>query len=506
MDASSSSSARVLTSMPNFDYLFDDTILPVLPPLQDLASNSTGRASWPPALEPRPNGRVNRETQTTSTPLSSRQRALAQAKPIEDGESIEIDPRLLKPSGKHEDSGEQAQEVIPAPPDPEQARKKAKLRHNEQIADFVHLPKPQAPKPRKDRLPPIRPIADLNELPQPPPTGARFPPITPRSTQFKESLETQEQAKLPTLLPRPETPKSSRRASRKPAPPKRARVYTRERLKWTEEETDQLVKGITIFGTGRWKHILDHPDLTFEPSRTHVDLKDRFRVVFPTNEPEKWTRPMPEHISEDEASAAAGEPKPRLRKRKKQWTEAEDDELDRGFAIYGYKWELMAKDPLLDFDNRTGTQIRDRFRLKYPERWADRGPALPTPPPKLPQGRPKGAVTKGEKRRAKKNSDEGRWETEAKASERPEGGALENISGKVVTASKTTVNTMSGQGQDWLNEVLNEAEAETRWSNALNQYDWGGIGAGEDNLTLPPVLPPLRWEDMTPNTPLFDIG
>ena len=53
------------------------------------------------------------------------------------------------------------------------------------------------------------------------------------------------------------------------------RTYNRGRTYWTDEESDCLVKGVTIYGTGRWKDILEHPQLHFQEGRTPADLKDR---------------------------------------------------------------------------------------------------------------------------------------------------------------------------------------------------------------------------------------
>lgn len=484
--------------MPLFEDVYEN-IPPVLPPLHDfLTTPIPTSGSRPAPLEPRQNGRVN--TQSQSTSLSGRRKALAQAKLIEN-DDLETDPHLLNVFGDYGGSGEQAQ--LPCPPDPEQARKKAKLRHNEQIADFVHLPTPQPrrKKPEEDRLPPLRPIAELNE----PPSGvARFPPITPRSISHhhQDDREHEHSQHLPKLLPK-EITKASRRAPVKRTAPdaKKPRVYTRERTKWTEEETDQLVKGLAIYGMGRWKHILDHPDFVFHPSRTHVDLKDRFRVLFPPNEPHKWVRPMPEHVSEDEEESTGlntglKKPggKPRLRKRKHAWTALEDEELVKGFKIHGYQWERIAKDESLNFDNRIGSNIRDRFRLKYPELWAEAArPTPPVPPPKKPQGGTKGAGSRGGKGHMK--NKKGKDETSADTSEqRLEGGGdghLDDIAGKAVTASRFGMkDVIQGQGppqaSDWLENLLNE--------------DWDAPG---EPITLPP---PVRWEDMAVPTPMFDLG
>ena len=53
------------------------------------------------------------------------------------------------------------------------------------------------------------------------------------------------------------------------------RTYSRGRTSWTKEESDYLIKGVTIYGKGRWKDILEHPQLYFQEGRTAADLKDR---------------------------------------------------------------------------------------------------------------------------------------------------------------------------------------------------------------------------------------
>lgn len=53
------------------------------------------------------------------------------------------------------------------------------------------------------------------------------------------------------------------------------RTYTRQRTAWTDQEIEDLVKGVTIYGKGRWTSILEHPQLHFQEGRTAMDLKDR---------------------------------------------------------------------------------------------------------------------------------------------------------------------------------------------------------------------------------------
>ncbi len=487
-----SSRVRVL-GMRAVDDAFEDNP-PVLPPLQDFSCGTiTFSKVRPSPLEPRPNNRVNIQAQTTA--ISNRQKALADAQPLENGDS-ELDAPLIDFSGGFEELGQRSKN--PTPPDPEQARKKTKLRHNEQIADFVHLPTPRFPtsNPKETRLPSLRPIADLYE---PPSGAARFPPISScgNSDASPHRLLKEQIQPLPKLLPK-EASKAYPSTSIRRATPqaKKRRVYTRERTKWTEGETEQLVQGLAIYGMGRWKHILDHPEFHFHPSRTHVDLKDRFRVLFPPNEPHKWIRPMPEHISDEDHDTTNlnrhGE-KPRLRKRKQAWTEREDQELEKGFLKHGYQWERIAKDDTLNFDNRSGSNIRDRFRLKYPEKWAEPRPAPVGPGlPRRPQGGTKGAGSRGGRVQRKNQQRQGRVDLDA-SMQQSSGGIHHNLGDIVSKSTAKNVSQMPGQSQgqgqtlDWLDDLLNE--------------DWEGATGG---IAHPPA--PLRWEDMAVQTPMFEIG
>ncbi|KAF2727350.1 hypothetical protein EJ04DRAFT_389381, partial [Polyplosphaeria fusca] len=51
---------------------------------------------------------------------------------------------------------------------------------------------------------------------------------------------------------------------------------SRKRNKWSEQETQDLLRGVSKFGIGNWKKILQCPEFAFN-QRTTVDLKDRFR-------------------------------------------------------------------------------------------------------------------------------------------------------------------------------------------------------------------------------------
>ncbi len=59
---------------------------------------------------------------------------------------------------------------------------------------------------------------------------------------------------------------------------------SKKRNKWTDEETKDLLIGVSKYGIGSWKKILGDSDYQFN-GRTAVDLKDRFRVCCPGDAP-----------------------------------------------------------------------------------------------------------------------------------------------------------------------------------------------------------------------------
>lgn len=256
-------------NMPIFDDFFDDfQTRPSLriPPLQDPFPQLSIISRRPSPLEP--NARVNIDSEANK--LTGRQRALAQAKPLGAPEHSELEvPITAKPAAILE-----AQETEHPK---ERPRKKQKLYDHEQIADFVQLPRPQT-KLRESKPRPFQPISVLNELHEPPPSAALFPPITPNANQGEHEKYHSGAGQPPnqTKDPRRSPAKKRKPSVRSTSSCTAKRTYTRERTAWTEEETDQLVKGVAIYGMGRWKSILDHPELHFREGRTNMDLKDRF--------------------------------------------------------------------------------------------------------------------------------------------------------------------------------------------------------------------------------------
>lgn len=146
----------------------------------------------------------------------------------------------------------------------------------------------------------------------------------------------------------------------------------RVRLGWTEEETRNLMEGCKRFGVGNWKKILTDPSLHFN-CRTAVDLKDRFRTSFP----EEYSRLYPNARTHKVKRATSGGSVPSLikvsRKERRAFTADEDERLLQGFMAHGPAWSKIQKDTSLGLGDRRSTDLRDRFRNAFPDRYTAAG-------------------------------------------------------------------------------------------------------------------------------------
>lgn len=158
-----------------------------------------------------------------------------------------------------------------------------------------------------------------------------------------------------------------------------------------------------------------------------------------------------------------------LRAPKRLWTEQEDTELDKGFQLYGFQWNLMLKDPALKFDQRSCGQIRDRFRLRFPNVYKQQDPVASAEVKRASSKKEQPAKNSTRTRKTVDYSNERANEEEIDVQ------AGDNAGSKPVLASHTE-------------------EEDNRLSNSIlhNDWDW------DENLTLAP----LAWEDMA-NRPMF---
>ncbi|RJE17552.1 MYB DNA-binding domain protein [Aspergillus sclerotialis] len=61
------------------------------------------------------------------------------------------------------------------------------------------------------------------------------------------------------------------------------------------------------------------------------------------------------------------------RRARQPFTAAEDEALLKGYAVHGFQWTLIQQDKRLNLSHRRATDLRDRFRNKFPEAYRDGG-------------------------------------------------------------------------------------------------------------------------------------
>lgn len=413
------------------------------------------------------------------------------------------------------------------------------------FSEHLQLPIPQAQK--EPRPPPFGPFAILNGLNEPPPNAAILPPIeagnstsqlltrpsrnnaavdpgnlvspsgVPADSQPLEKRETRIEELLGATLDdndndnihdhnnaersTPLEPENAKRSVYEtdshveetpptpdddiPLSPK-TRGRSRKNLrKWTEDETNDLLRGVVKCGIGNWTTILAQPGLKFN-KRTASNLKDRFRVCCPwayrASDPNEATRQLRDKLADNllkaqaqSADDAAKMPPPRpslptansssssgsgfgssfesssassssassshrpsasgmssgtpdtdygsistpqrtpppagspaigpntpqttleslgipeahiakkaKRRSRRPFTAAEDEALLKGYAVHGFQWTLIQQDHRLNLGHRRATDLRDRFRTKFPHAYRDGGSvsgnALPQTP------------------------------------------------------------------------------------------------------------------------------
>ncbi|KAI9740956.1 MAG: hypothetical protein M1818_004562 [Claussenomyces sp. TS43310] len=285
--------------------------------------------------------------------------------------------------------------------------------------EFVQLPEP----PKKHRtvnqaVPPI--IIGLFE---PPPNAALFPPISSSSfhdSHGRNSLNLVPQGTNQEDVVNRIHPKLV--GSQDQLGKKIQKPAVRPRKKWSEEETKDLLLGVQKHGIGNWTRILHDSAFTFN-GRKAVDLKDRFRTCCPTElqKREKGTfadadssegatvemkaRPKSSLLFENilvsssddsdveekpESCSSAMARKSRAHRKKledlvelgikgpfkesrrrerKPFSEEEDRNILQGFQEFGPLWTTIQKDPRFSLESRRPTDLRDRLRNKYPQRY-----------------------------------------------------------------------------------------------------------------------------------------
>jgi len=164
-----------------------------------------------------------------------------------------------------------------------------------------------------------------------------------------------------------------------------------KRVKWTAEETQNLIDGVERFGIGNWKKILECEDYNFQEGRNSIDLKDRFRTCFPDEyrrngsqrgkidsilEPtgKRRGRGGRTTVELEKLGVKEHQPFPKQdRRQRTNFTKAEDEALLQGYLKHPSQWKKIQMDPGLGLGHRTRTDLRDRFRNRYPQRFKEAG-------------------------------------------------------------------------------------------------------------------------------------
>ncbi|KAL8673587.1 MAG: hypothetical protein Q9168_001985 [Polycauliona sp. 1 TL-2023] len=453
-----------------FDDIFDDLCPSSLriPPLQDPFPFPTITDQRPSPLEP--NARTNSNIDKEAAKLTGRGKALAEAKPIGESENNELRPIHSTP------------------------RKRQKKYDAESTPDFVQLPRPQA-KVQDDNPRPFLPISVLNALHEPPPSAALFPPITPSASQVERDHDLSASSLAdPATEENSEGQKgeiSGRENTKKADSPKR--LYLRKRSKWSDVETRDLIKGVDKYGVGKWTKIWHDPDFYFSEGRNVVDLKDRFRTLMgnPPAQPLQGVSYQQLLGYTDAADAALNrkherhpqkdEPQQSKRKPKHLWSAEEDESLVKGYEKHGFSWKYIANDSTLALGSRTGTQIRDRFRKRFPELYGEApvpikdSQHIPNEAATTPEILPKEALVTGQHLVAGDELDKSNREKSRR------------------TSASRNRQVTSGSGPHDISGLLNDDGGDTR-QTTLRSDDWA------ENVTLAPLL----WEDLCIK-PMFEL-
>lgn len=281
--------------------------------------------------------------------------------------------------------------------------------------DYLQLPQPvkkQKPAIHTSVMPPI-----INGLHEPPPDAALFPPIASNSFRKSDSshLKPLHDSNHPSDDQSNKTPRSE---SVKSSGKERKRA-TKPRRKWSEEETNHLLLGVSKHGVGKWTTILEDCEFKFN-GRSAGDLKDRFRtccpaelrgskgdgqfttptrsrqqkpkkglhsenilhedeggsnpgMITPPTEPDaplprqKKTRAHRKNIEDLENLGIHAPFKKSLRRERRPFTDQDDREILEGLEKYGPAWTKIQRDTSFHLSSRQPTDLRDRVRNKYPD-------------------------------------------------------------------------------------------------------------------------------------------
>lgn len=128
-----------------------------------------------------------------------------------------------------------------------------------------------------------------------------------------------------------------------------------------------------------------NPPSPHPPRLTHSGSLSSFSSL-DTNKVSPDTRPQSDSVAEnvqpgpkqsDSASGSSGIPEPNnaksRRRLRRPFTAEEDDALLKGYSEHGFQWTAIQQDQQLNLGHRRSTDLRDRFRTRFPHAYRDGG-------------------------------------------------------------------------------------------------------------------------------------
>lgn len=191
------------------------------------------------------------------------------------------------------------------------------------------------------------------------------------------------------------------------------------------------------------------------------------------------------------------------RRSRRPFTSVEDEALIKGYTVHGFQWTQIQQDKELNLSHRKATDLRDRFRTKFPDIYKEGG--IPPPPKPRPE-------TERKNKEAEKTSRNGRAtggssSTTATRSN-SDSGTRPNQQNQPSSApngserrKSTTTDYPIETTLPILRSILPPPDPPNTATSSLFQFSDEGTGAGAgsnvDSLTWGDgSLPPLIWDEI----------
>lgn len=188
-------------------------------------------------------------------------------------------------------------------------------------------------------------------------------------------------------------------------------------------------------------------------------------------------------------------PGPKRKKaRRKPWSQGEDLAVIEGYRQHGFQWKLIANDPSLNLSNRTGNQVRDRFRIKYPEIYGREAVETQKNSTNSMANRKEPLATVGKSNDQSEVQDQDQDQDPYDSDDDETASESGDPGPKCQELSASLGVRPSMMASFDIMSLLNGDDEDTRPSASLRYDGW------DDNVTLPPLL----WEDMA-TRPMFDL-